>query len=128
MLWRAVVLSSGGVILCWLLLMTLFLQWSNYRLSYVGVARDIARSIPVGQESCLDSNISPAQRASIAYLGKVRFARFGGEQCDFLLLRDEKGPGRSFRGKQWKLIWEGRRPADRTEHFRLYQREPEHAE
>ena len=38
-LWRAVVLSSGGVILCWLLLMTLWLPWINYGKSYAGVAQ-----------------------------------------------------------------------------------------
>ena len=126
-LWRAVVLSSGGVILCWLLLMTLFLQWGDYRLSYISVARQVAQSLPKTSH-CTETNASPAQRASLAYLGNIQFSRFGGEQCETLLLRDsikmrdDKEIASRFRGKQWKLIWEGRRPADHDERFRLYQR------
>ncbi len=125
-LWRAVVLSSGGVILCWLLLMTLFLQWADYRLSYISVAKHIAHRTPAGQ--CVESNASPAQRASFAYLGNVRFSAFGGQNCNYLLIRDsvktldaKEIPPR-YRSKEWLLLWEGRRPADRDERFRLYRR------
>ena len=86
-LWRAVVLSSGGVILCWLLLMTLWLPWGNYVKSYAGVAKQIARQLPAVQQ-CVDSNVGPAQRASFAYFGDVPFAQFDGGHCDFLLLQD----------------------------------------
>lgn len=126
-LWRAVVLSSGGVILCWVLLMTLFLQWGDYRLSYISVAHQVAKSLPAGTD-CTETNISPAQRASLAYLGNIRFAGFEQTQCNTLLLRDsvklrdDKEIARQYRGKQWQLIWEGSRPADRDERFRLYKR------
>ncbi|WP_338845549.1 glycosyltransferase [Massilia sp. W12] len=127
-LWRAVVLSSAGVILCWLLLMSLFLQWSNYRLSYAGVAQQIAAKLPPG--ACVESNVSPAQRASFAYLGGVRFSAFGGSECEWLLLRDsvrlrdERELASQWRTPSWQLMWEGRRPADRDERFRLYRRKP----
>jgi len=125
-LWRAVVLSSGGVILCWSLLMTLWLPWGNYMRSYAGVARQIAQNLPPVQ-SCVESNVGPAQRASFAYFGQVPFARNDDAHCDFLLTQDNN------RGKedakviqrfndQWKLLWEGRRPSDRDERYRLYQR------
>jgi 4-amino-4-deoxy-L-arabinose transferase-like glycosyltransferase len=125
-LWRAVVLSSGGVILCWLLLMTLWLPWINYGKSYAGVARQIAQKLPSGPY-CVDTNVGPAQRASFAYFGEVPFARFHDGNCEFLLLQDNN------RGKndakiikrsndQWRLLWEGRRPSDRDERYRLYQR------
>lgn len=129
-LWRAVVLSTGGVTLCWLLLMTLFLEWGNYRLSYAGVAQQIAARLPAGAP-CLESNLSPAQRASLAYLGPLHFARFGGEDCPYMLLRDpararlQADPLRH--DPRWQQIWEGRRPADRDEHFRLYRRRPDSA-
>jgi len=125
-LWRAVVLSSGGVILCWVLLMTLWLPWINYGKSYAGVARQLAEKLPDGQY-CVDTNVAPAQRASFAYFGGVPFSRFDGGKCDFLLLQDSR------RGKddsevlrqskeKWRLLWEGRRPSDRHERYRLYQR------
>ena len=55
------------------------------------------------------------------------FARQDENQCGFLLLQDSlsRRNGRqllSAYGGQWKLLWEGRRPSDRDERFRLYQR------
>lgn len=126
-LWRAVVLSSGGVILCWLLLMTLWLPWINYGKSYAGVAKQIEANMPPVKQ-CVDSNVGPAQRASFAYFGHVKFDENENPRCDFLLLQDsiadddtqrqqlQQYPGR------WRLLWEGRRPSDRDERFRLYRR------
>jgi 4-amino-4-deoxy-L-arabinose transferase-like glycosyltransferase len=125
-LWRAVVLSSGGVILCWLLLMTLWLPWVNYGKSYAGVARELARQLPQ-QAYCVQTNVARAQRASFAYFGGVRFARSGKTGCDYLLWQDQRrGPDPTtritYRGAEWELIWEGRRPSDRDERFRFYRR------
>ncbi|HJV76465.1 MAG TPA: glycosyltransferase [Noviherbaspirillum sp.] len=125
-LWRAVVLSSGGVILCWLLLTTLWMPWINYGKSYAGVAKQIAETLPA-EEYCVDTNVGSAQRASFAYFGGVQFAQFNDDKCGFMLLQDNR------RGKddaetllrtkdKWRLLWEGRRPSDRHERFRLYQR------
>jgi hypothetical protein len=121
-----VVLSSGGVILCWLLLMTLWLPWINYGKSYAGVARQIAEKLPDGQY-CVDTNVGPAQRASFAYFGGVPFARFVDGNCDYLLLQDNRR-GKDDKialersGEKWSLLWEGRRPSDRNERYRLYRR------
>ncbi len=123
-LWRAVVLSSGGVILCWLLLMTLWLPWGNYMRSYAGVARQMSAQLP--DQHCIVSTVSPAQRASFAYFGKIEFAEFDGAQCNFLLLAgtSRKAAERQLQraGQSWRLIWEGRRASDRNERFRLYRR------
>ncbi|HEY0847313.1 MAG TPA: glycosyltransferase [Noviherbaspirillum sp.] len=125
-LWRAVVLSSGGVILCWLLLMTLWLPWINYGKSYAGVARQLAVKLPKGQY-CVDTNVGPAQRASFAYFGGVPFAQWVDGNCDYLLLQDNRR-GKDDKivlersGEQWRLLWEGRRPSDRDERYRLYRR------
>ncbi|MFL9926439.1 glycosyltransferase [Herbaspirillum lusitanum] len=125
-LWRAVVLSSGGVILCWVLLMTLWLPWANYGKSYAGVARQIEAKLPSASE-CVQSNVGTAQRASFAYFGNVRFADERGQRCDYLLLQDDISNEdaapmlRQYPGS-WRVIWEGRRPSDRDERFRLYRR------
>ncbi|CAL60896.1 Conserved hypothetical protein, putative glycosyltransferase [Herminiimonas arsenicoxydans] len=125
-LWRAVVLSSGGIILCWLLLMTLWLPWGNYIKSYAGVAQQVDAALPKVKR-CVDSNVGASQRASFAYFGNVPFARFGDKNCDYLLLQDHHRGNDAAqtitRNKlQWQLIWHGRRPADRDERFRLYRR------
>ena len=128
-LWRAVVLSSGGLILFWVLLMTLLLPQLNYSKSYRSVAQQIAANVPAGG-ACIATNVAPAQRASFAFFGELEFAAAGSAsaRCDWLLLQDSvhlKDDGdiaQAFRGKQWRLQWEGRRPTDRDERFRLYQR------
>lgn len=124
-LWRAVVLSSGGIILCWLLLMTLWLPWINYGKSYASVAQQLAQSLPPVR-NCIDSNVGPAQRAAFAYFGDIPFDRFESERCDYFLLQDDNRRDDAkllMQNKaQWKLLWEGRRPADRHERFRLYRR------
>jgi 4-amino-4-deoxy-L-arabinose transferase-like glycosyltransferase len=154
-LWRAVVLSSGGLILLWVLLMTLFLPDLNYARSYASVAQQIAARLPADAD-CIDTNVGPAQRASFAYFGHLPFAGLEGSQCSFLLLQDstrntgaatgasagtplavnagttvlQLGDGymggkqvlATFRPRDWTLLWEGRRPSDRDERFRLFRR------
>lgn len=125
-LWRAVVLSSGGVILCWLLLMTLWLPWGNYMRSYAAVAREITMKVPP-QHCIISSSLGAPQRASFAYFGNLRFAGFDDARCAFLLVqgsRRSKNAARQiqYAGQRWELIWEGQRASDRSERFRLYQR------
>ena len=126
-LWRAVVLSSGGLILIWVLIMTLFLPELNYSKSYASVARQIAQKLPPSVD-CIETNVGPAQRASFAYYGRLPFTGMGGAQCEVLLLqdstkiRDDKEIEPALRGKQWIKLWEGRRPSDNSERFRLYRR------
>jgi 4-amino-4-deoxy-L-arabinose transferase-like glycosyltransferase len=144
-LWRAVVLSSGGLILLWVLLMTLFLPELNYSKSYASVAQQIAAHLP-GDADCIDTNVGPAQRASFAYFGHLPFAGVEGGKCNYLLLQDsmshnarkggadrnvtQYGDGimggrevlADFDPRDWTVLWEGRRPSDRDERFRLLRR------
>jgi 4-amino-4-deoxy-L-arabinose transferase-like glycosyltransferase len=125
-LWRAVVLSSGGVTLCWVLLMTLFLAPIDYSKSYALVAGQIKAKLPADAQ-CVESNASQAQRASFAYFAGLPFAR-PEQRCGYLLLqdsmriRDEIELPAAYRGPQWQLLWEGRRPGDKVERLRLYRR------
>ncbi|MCM0043686.1 MAG: glycosyltransferase [Burkholderiaceae bacterium] len=126
-LWRAVVLSTGGLVLCWLLLMTLWLPWLNYSQSYAPVAAKIAAALPSSYRCVQTDGVGPAQRASFAYLGAVKFARDDDSRCDFLLVQDtglrkKGGQLRAVEG-QLTLLWQGRRASDRHEFFRLYRRD-----
>jgi 4-amino-4-deoxy-L-arabinose transferase-like glycosyltransferase len=125
-LWRAVVLSTGGLVLCWVLLMTLWLPWLNYAQSYASVAEEMKTHLPETYR-CVDTlGVGPAQRASFGYLGGVNFSRSGQAPCELLLVQDD---GLRHRGASLKkiegnltLLWQGRRPSDRHEFFRLYKR------
>jgi 4-amino-4-deoxy-L-arabinose transferase-like glycosyltransferase len=125
-LWRAVVLSTSGLVLCWLLLMTLWLPWLNYGQSYAGVAQQIKIHLPADYRCVSARGVGPAQRASFAYLGGVRFEKAGNERCEFLLVQDsglrKQRAQLSPVDSQYKLLWQGRRAADRHEFFRLFKR------
>jgi 4-amino-4-deoxy-L-arabinose transferase-like glycosyltransferase len=122
-LWRAVVLSSGGLILIWILLMTLFLPNVNYSKSYATVARQAAAALPPGID-CVQSNATPAQRASFAYFGKLPFNGVENRACQVMLLQDsiKERAHQQQPGAEWQLLWEGRRASDRSERFRLFKR------
>ena len=118
-LWRAVVLSGSGVILCWLLALTLFTPWIDYRVSYRSLALEIAHQLPE-HYNCVDSNVSSAQLASFAYFGKIRFAGFDQIQCDYLLV--QRHATRLPNPPAGEPLWEGHRTADKSERFLLYKR------
>ena len=143
-LWRSVVLASGGLILAWTLTATLFLHAINYSRTYRDVAAELSvamrsvdqsaarsrsRSAPsTPTPACIATDgLGLAQRASFAWFAGVRFAHvdYSGrnvDDCDYLLRQDlarDKRTDELPKGR-WKLLWEGRRPTDRDERFRLY--------
>ena len=74
-LWRAVVLSTGGVILCWVLLATLWLPWINYSKSYAGIATEMATRIP-DKNSCISTKCFRCPEGIIRILRESPFRRF----------------------------------------------------
>lgn len=149
--WRSVVLASAGVILCWTLTSTLFIRTIDYSRTYRNVADSLGQAL-AGQTtgkgavkkgapvdpllvrapggSCIATDgLGLAQRASFAWFDGVRFSRvdYDGnnvDECDYLLRQDLTRTPRSetLPTGRWKLLWEGRRPTDRDERFRLYRK------
>ncbi len=122
-LWRSVVLSSAGTTLMWVLLMTLWLPLVNFSRTYRDVATQIATHLPPDYTCITPVRLGDAQLASFAYFGNMHFA-FDDADCDVLLRQDTQdyNPPAAISAYAWKLVWEGRRPADRDERFRLYVR------
>jgi 4-amino-4-deoxy-L-arabinose transferase-like glycosyltransferase len=121
-LWRSVVLSSAGTTLMWVLLMTLWLPVVNYSRTYRDVAEQIADHLPPDYTCISPVRLGDAQIATFAYFGGMHFAF--DEDCDVILRQDTQdfGEPSSISAFEWKLVWEGRRAADRDERFRLYVR------
>jgi 4-amino-4-deoxy-L-arabinose transferase-like glycosyltransferase len=73
--WRPMALSSGGMVLTWFLLMTLWLPAANFRKSYREVVSPI-REILASETGCVTGvGLDVAQRALLAYYGNARFIR-----------------------------------------------------
>jgi 4-amino-4-deoxy-L-arabinose transferase-like glycosyltransferase len=133
MLWRSVVLASGGVTLIWTLVMTLWISEVNYSRTYRGVAFQLQSALDnskSGANACVRTDgVGLPQRASFAYFSNVQFTPIdlGGQpiyNCPLLLRQDsahspESEPAAE-KGHYWHLLWEGRRPSDRDERFKLY--------
>ncbi len=139
-LWRPMVLSSGGVILIWLLLMTLWIPRIDYAKSFntLGLAiTEATRTAHTSNETyCVgDYNLGFAQRSTLQYHADVNFVRSqaysADSSCKFLIIQDDKRQNlrtkEAFESKHseaWSMIWSGNRNSDRHEFFFLYQRKP----
>jgi 4-amino-4-deoxy-L-arabinose transferase-like glycosyltransferase len=127
-LWRAVVLSTGGGILCWLLLTTLWLPAFNYAISYAGLAEELAQKLPP-EPGCVNASVGADQLASFAYFGHIPFSQNDEARCNYLLLQETSHKKAEAQlvynmSERWQLIWEGHRASNRDERFRLYKRMP----
>ncbi len=122
-IWKSLVLPAGGVALCWLLLMTLWLPLLDYARSYRPMVQRIARHVPA--EACLAAPGAP--RALLAALEV-----FGGwrvdaghvpppEGCDHLVVPDFP-PRSSTALPGWELVARVQRPTDRQDIVAIYRR------
>jgi hypothetical protein len=98
--WRPMALSSGGMVLTWFLLMTLWLPAANFRKSYREVVAP-TRDILAAETGCVVGyGLDVAQRALFAYYANARFVRLprldGDEaqadpqECRWMLVSDRE--------------------------------------
>jgi 4-amino-4-deoxy-L-arabinose transferase-like glycosyltransferase len=113
-----------GITMVWGLVMTLWLPWLDASKSYQSMFASMQAAMPK-QHTCIASrNLGGAQRALLDYYMNIQPRRFETTQsleCDLYLVQDERKSKISDPGPQWNLIWEGKRPSDRRERYRLYQ-------
>jgi 4-amino-4-deoxy-L-arabinose transferase-like glycosyltransferase len=119
---RSVINWAGGITLVWILAMSLWLPWIDSFKSYRPVVAAIKKHLPVGAGCVASRGLGPAPRAMFHYFGgivtqRLEFRPKAG--CDYLVVQSEQEPGL---GPQWKKVWEGGRPLEKNERFRLYRR------
>jgi hypothetical protein len=122
--WKSLVLPAGGVALCWLLLMTLWLPMLDYARSSRPWVDRLAKHVPNG-ECIAGPGLSPALVAGLEHFGRYRVdARPGAERskgCDYLVRVARRRPvGPPPPG--WKLVAEVQRPTERGEVTSIYRR------
>lgn len=115
-----------GMTFCWGLLMTLWLPWIDHAKSYEPVFVGMHKALPP-ETICISSrNVEKSQQLLLHYYTNINLQPYEIDaeiKCDFYLIQDKRGVGRMTPGDEWKLIWRGKRDADRKESFRLYQRQ-----
>lgn len=122
-LWRGTVLSAGGLIVTWLLLVTLWMPVLDYVRSYRGVSAELAAVLAQHQRpnDCLRTMaVGTGQRASFTVFNNIKFTY--DSSCPLILQQtspDVVRNGLAFTPTGATLIWQGKRRADRHEMFRL---------
>lgn len=122
-LWRGTVLSAGGLIITWLLLVTLWMPVLDYARSYRGVSAELAQTLQQHQQpgDCLRTlGVGTGQRASFLVFNDIRFSFH--TRCRLVLQQttpEALETGHVFTPPGAAVLWQGKRRADRHEVFRL---------
>jgi hypothetical protein len=122
-LWKSLVLPAGGVALCWLLLMTLWLPLLDYARSYRPVIERIVAVVP--REGCVAAlELPPSQIAALEHVGRYRVDAASSPartDCRWLLAA-ETATRLSDPGPRWQRVGRERRPTDREDFTAIYRR------
>ena len=107
---RPVLVWASGMVLLWVLLVALFRPWMEAGSGYQPMIADLQRHLPAG--ACLKIDTDPAMRTMLRYHLHVR----GRANCPWLLLSADRKVAADA-----TLVWEGARPRQRQQRYRLYQ-------
>lgn len=114
-----------AVTLCWALISTLWTPFLNAGKSYRSMIHSLARELP--SAGCVASrHLGEPQRALLEYFARVRTVRLEEDpaaSCPALLAQGWQRDPPPAPGAGWTLAWEGARPGDRNELYRLYRRD-----
>jgi 4-amino-4-deoxy-L-arabinose transferase-like glycosyltransferase len=121
---RPVIAWAAGVTVIWAMLNTLFLPWIDTGKSYRSVFASMQQSVPPEYRCISSRSLGDSQRALLLYFSNIVTHReeiaARRRNCDLLLIqgvaREQATP------PGWRKIWEGARPGDKVERYRLYQR------
>ena len=114
-----------GFTTLWLLATTLILPWFDYGKSYRPVAQAIAQALPANHGCLAERGLTDAQRASFSYfveIEPVSITTSAGKACNWLVVVGDTREELAAPSGKWSKIWEGNRPGNRKEQFRLFQR------
>lgn len=114
-----------GITMAWSLLMALWLPMIDSAKSYQGVMLSLQQALPA-KPTCINSlGFGQAQQALLDYYTDLRVMPLKNgamPNCHLFLVQEDKNHANIILGEDWKIIWQGNRPADRHEKFTLYQK------
>jgi 4-amino-4-deoxy-L-arabinose transferase-like glycosyltransferase len=119
---RSVINWAAGVTLIWLLAMTLWLPWLENNKSYRSTVNAIKLALPAKFNCVAGTNLGLGQRAMLHYFGDIIVGSQPNPVCDLMLVQGTPEVELFQAGERWKKIWEGGRPGDKNERYRLYRR------
>jgi 4-amino-4-deoxy-L-arabinose transferase-like glycosyltransferase len=121
---RAIVNWAAGITLLWVLANLLGLPAVDHVRSYRAPVAAIANHVRTAPSCVIGTGINLPQRAMFDYKANLRFVAANSpqaSQCTWMLIQGTKMASPDII-PSWQLVWEGARPAERIEQFRLYRR------
>ena len=121
---RAIVNWAAGVTIIWVLLNSLGLPAVDHVRSYRQPVSTVAGLVASAPGCVIGINIGEPQRAMFDYFADIRFVApksAAATNCSWLLTQGSKSSALEVEAI-WLQVWEGARPAERVEQFRLYRR------
>ena len=122
---RAIVNWAAGVTIIWVLLNLLGLPAVDHVRSYRQPVNTVAGLVASAPGCVIGTNIGEPQRAMFDYFANIRFVApksATAAHCSWLLIQGSKTSEPDV-ASIWSQVWEGARPAERVEQFRLYRRQ-----
>ncbi len=114
-----------GLTLCWALLATLWVPYFDAGKSYRGMIDSLAAQLPT--KGCVASlHLGEPQRGLLVYFAQVTTVRLEvapDAPCTALIVQGWRASGVPPPGQDWIPVWEGARPGDKKEFYRLYRRD-----
>jgi 4-amino-4-deoxy-L-arabinose transferase-like glycosyltransferase len=122
---RPVIVWAAGLTTVWGLIAILFVSWLDVGKSYRGMIADMQHSMPAKYRCMSSQSLGEPQRAMLQYLAGIITYRTEvpdrRRNCDLLLVQGDASEEHAPAGP-WRKIWDGARPGDNVERYRLYQR------
>ena len=126
-IWKSLVLPAAGSILCWVLLMTLWMPLLNYARSYKPLAIQVKRLL--NETKCVYSlGLNRSQMAGLSFHGNFKFNEFKTNtqqvECLWLITNPETlaKPATVIDSELWEKYKVIRRPADKREDIVIFKK------
>lgn len=122
---RAILNSATGITLVWVIMMTICLPWLDAGKSYLSMITSMQQALPARHACIASSQLGEPQRALLEYYAGIltrRTETHRKNECKLLLVQGSAKNPESPPGPEWRKIWEGNRPGDRSERYWLFQR------
>ena len=122
-IWKSMVLPAAGAVLCWLLLMSLWMPLLNHARSYGPTVQKV--QVITGTASCLQyAGISQAQGAALLFHARVRLqaAAAPSAQCPWLVMDEKNLPllAERLRALGWTQQASAARLGERSDRLLIY--------
>lgn len=120
---RAVTNWAAGITLTWILAMTLWVPWLDSGKSYRQMVASLQQALPPDYRCLAGEHVGDGQRAMLHYFGGIVVKNGRASNCDLRLVQGLAVSPPLLDDTHWKKVWEGSRPGDKGEYFRLYRRQ-----